>query len=257
VAALALPLPGPELATGFVMAFARVGAIVMLLPGLGERMIPARLRLTLALFLTFGVTPALLPGMAGLAGDPGRLALALTGEAVIGVLIGLSVRMIVSGIETAGHLVAQQAGLAFAVALDPGRGASQPILATLMSLTGIAIVFAADLHLAFVAGLHGSYRAFPPLGGAMTGDAAAHLIALAGEGFRLAMALAAPFLVGGVMFHLVIGILGRAMPQLSLMMLALPAGILAAMALLGASADALVARIGAALARAASLVGGP
>ena len=42
----------PALAAAFMLMFARIGTMVMLMPALGERAIPPRIRLVIALALT-------------------------------------------------------------------------------------------------------------------------------------------------------------------------------------------------------------
>ena len=47
----------PAFAAAFMLMFARIGTMVMLLPGLGEMTVPARVRLTIALVLTAVLLP--------------------------------------------------------------------------------------------------------------------------------------------------------------------------------------------------------
>ena len=47
----------PALAATFMLVFARVGAMVMLLPGFGESNIPVRIKLAIALLLTLIILP--------------------------------------------------------------------------------------------------------------------------------------------------------------------------------------------------------
>jgi len=47
----------PALAAAFMLVFARIGAMVMLLPGLGESNIPVRIKLAIALVLTLVILP--------------------------------------------------------------------------------------------------------------------------------------------------------------------------------------------------------
>ena len=47
----------PALAAAFMLVFARIGAMVMLLPGLGETNIPVRIKLAIALLLTLIILP--------------------------------------------------------------------------------------------------------------------------------------------------------------------------------------------------------
>ena len=60
---------------GLVLVFARVGAVMGLLPGFGEQMIPVRVRLALAVAFTMVVWPMLVPEL--VAADPARPFLAM------------------------------------------------------------------------------------------------------------------------------------------------------------------------------------
>src|SRR6478735_12669716 len=104
----------PDLATAFMLTFARVGTLVMLMPGIGEQLITPRARLAFGLLLSlvlFPLTRTLLPS----GGSPAAVIGLLIGEIAIGLLIGLAVRMIIGALQTAGTIVAQQLGLAFAM----------------------------------------------------------------------------------------------------------------------------------------------
>src|SRR5215210_3875360 len=182
----------PELATAFMLTFARIGTLVMLMPGIGERMISPRLRLGFALLLSvvlFPLTRTLLPASAA---PQSALAL-LAGELAVGFMLGLATRMVVAALQTAGNIVAQQ--------LE-------------------------------IAAVRDSYAFLPPTGIPGTGDAAALAIKAVGRGFALAVQLAAPFIAFGILFNLGVGVLSRLMPQLQVFFLAMPATILIGMAVL-------------------------
>ena len=135
----------PEIATAFMLTFARVGTLVMLMPGIGEQMIPTRARLALALLLTlvlFPLTRTLLPA----GGTPDSVIGVLIGEIAVGFVLGLSARMVVAALQTAGNIVAQQLGLAFAMTVDPAMGGQQAAIGNFLTLLGITLIFAADLH---------------------------------------------------------------------------------------------------------------
>lgn len=226
----------PELAGAFMLAFARVGTIAMLTPGFGERAVPMRFRVGLAAILAVAAMPWTRPLAAG-STDALSLAPTLIGEIVVGLTIGLSVRAIASAAASAGALIATQAGLAYATTIDPGRGAAETTLSTLLSMTAVALIFAADLHLVAVGAILKSYATFPPLGAASQGDAARHLLDAVADGFSLAVTLAAPFLFGGLILNLGFGVLGKAMPQLQLFQLSFAASIVAAIVLLAVALD--------------------
>ncbi|HEX8166613.1 MAG TPA: flagellar biosynthetic protein FliR [Beijerinckiaceae bacterium] len=221
----------PELATAFMLTFARVGTLVMLMPGVGEQMIPPRMRLALALLLSlvlFPLTRTLLPANAA----PQSAVALLAGELAVGFVLGLSVRMVVAALQTAGNIVAQQLGLAYAMTVDPSMGGQQAAIGNFLTLLGLTLIFAFDLHHLAIAAIRDSYTYLPPAGVPATGDAAALAIRAVGRGFALAVQLAAPFIAFGILFNLGIGVLSRLMPQLQVFFLAMPATILIGMAVL-------------------------
>ena len=226
----------PDLAVAFMLTFARVGTLVMLMPGIGERLIAPRARLGFALLLSlvlFPLTRTLLPA----AGAPAAVVSTLIGEIAVGFVLGLSVRMVMAALQTAGTIVAQQLGLAFAMSVDPAMGGQQAAIGNFLSLLGLTLIFAADLHHLAIAAIRDSYIFLPPAeapaaGLVAAGDAAALAIRAVGRGFALAVQIAAPFIAFAILFNLGIGILSRLMPQLQVFFLAMPATILVGMLVL-------------------------
>src|SRR3954452_9033691 len=103
----------PALAAAFMLAFARIGAMVMLLPGLGESNIPVRIKLSIALLLTLIILPlhrnAYQADMQSLA----ALLVLMVHEIVIGIVLGATARVTLSALQVAGAVIAQQMGLGF------------------------------------------------------------------------------------------------------------------------------------------------
>lgn len=220
-----------------LIAFARVGALVMLLPALGERSLPARQRLLLALSLCLIVAPQL---RQGLNAAPGQLVQQMIGETLIGLALGVCGRMVLSAMETAGSLIAQNVGLSFAQAVDPGAGGQGEVLATFLRMCGVALIFATDLHHVLIAGIVGSYTHLPAGSALPSGDMAELLLRLLSEAFRTGVAIAAPFIVFAFIFNLGLGLAARLTPQLQLFFIAMPVSVMLgvvalALALPGAS----------------------
>jgi flagellar biosynthesis protein FliR len=225
----------PALAATFILVFARVGTLVMLMPGFGERTFPARLRLTLALVLAALMMPLVRDAFPALPlNDVPALLLILAGEVITGLFIGMSVRLVTGTMASAGTFIAQQAGLGFVTQVDPTQGSQSVLVANFMTVFGITIVFAMDLHHLAIAAMHDSYRLLPPGGAPMVEDALRMALMILAGSFALAVQIAAPFLVIGIVFQVALGVLSRLMPQLQILFLAMPIQIAAAFLLLAA-----------------------
>src|SRR5437016_4363990 len=152
----------PALAATFMLVFARIGTMIMLLPGLGEMSVPVRVRLTIALVLTFVLFPLHRAGYTIDLRAPGPVLVALGQELLIGVVLGLTARLTISALQVAGSVIAQQLGLGFVTAVDPTQGQQGLIVGNFLTLLGVTLIFATDLHHLVIAGLHDSYRLFRP-----------------------------------------------------------------------------------------------
>src|SRR4051812_39118425 len=88
----------------YLLVFTRVGAMVMLLPAIGEMGVPSRVRLVLALAISFALTPQVQSIYPEVAPQAVVALIILIGqEATGGVLVGAMERMIMSGLQVAGY----------------------------------------------------------------------------------------------------------------------------------------------------------
>lgn len=201
--------------------FTRMAAVVFLLPGLGERGLPMRVRIGGALALTALLAPVIV-ALEGQAPETGiGLGLLVLAEALVGLIIGLGIRFLIFALQTAGMVAAQNLSVAqmfgSGVAPEP-----EPTIATLLSVTGIVLVLAAGLHVQIVAAMVALYDVFP-FGTFPGGEAMAEWGVLRfAEAFALGVTLAAPFVVIGFAYNLALGALSRAMPQLLVAMIGAP-----------------------------------
>src|ERR1700731_3932591 len=92
----------PTLAAAFMLVFARVSAMVMLLPGLGESNIPVRIKLAIAVLLTLIILPlhraAYQIDMQSLT----SLLIMMLHEIIIGIVLGATARVALSALQVAG-----------------------------------------------------------------------------------------------------------------------------------------------------------
>ncbi|NWG25965.1 MAG: flagellar type III secretion system protein FliR [Pseudorhodoplanes sp.] len=216
----------PALAMAFMLVFARIGTMVMLLPGLGEMSVPVRVRLTVALVLAAIFLPLHRQAYAIDLRSFGPVLQLLFQELLIGAVLGLTARLTISALSVAGAVVAQQLGLGFVTTVDPSQGQQNVIFANFLTMLGITLVFATDLHYLVIAALNDSYRLFAPGELIRFGDIASLLTRTVATAFSVGVQLSAPFLVFGLLFNLGLGILSRLMPQMQVFFIGLPLSIL-------------------------------
>ena len=222
----------PALAASFMLVFARVGTMVMLLPGLGEMSVPSRVRLAVALVLTAILLPLHRSAYQIDLRSLGPVLLMLGQELLIGAVLGLVARLAISALQTAGSVIAQQMGLGFVTAVDPTQGQQGMIVGNFLTILGITMVFATDLHHLVIAALNDSYLLFHPGETMSMGDVAALFTRTTGMAFRIGVQIAAPFVVFGLLFNVGLGVLSRLMPQMQVFFIGMPLSILAGLLIL-------------------------
>ncbi|GAA0773422.1 flagellar type III secretion system protein FliR [Roseibium denhamense] len=214
----------PEVAAAFMLMFARLGTMIMVLPALGESSIPTRFRLTIALALTFVLYPVAITYYPGnLIGNPFQLVVLLISEIVIGLAIGLCAKLITSALQIAGVIMANQSGLAFALGTDlSNEGQQGALFGNFLSIVGITLVFVTDTHYLIIAALHDSFMIFPPGMPPPAGDLAQNVTETVAHVFSVAVRMSAPFLVVGLVFYFGLGLLNKLMPQMQIFFIAMP-----------------------------------
>ncbi len=225
-----LGLAQAALLTGGIV-FLRVGAAMSVLPAFGERMIPGRVRLVLALALTVLVAPAVAPTFANV--SVGGLQLVIA-ETVTGLAFGMALRLMIIALQVAGSVAAQSTSLAQVF----GNASIEPLPAIghVLLFGGLALATLTGLHVQIVAALVETYELFPP-GQAPTPALLAEWgVSRIAKCFSLGFTLAAPFVITAFLYNLALGVINKAMPQLMVALVGAPAITGAGLALLALTA---------------------
>ncbi|SEO00128.1 flagellar biosynthetic protein FliR [Palleronia pelagia] len=216
--ALLLDTARAALWTGFVV-FLRVGAIMALLPAFGDRMIPMRVRLVLALAFTVITAPAVVPLIDPAMFDrPGWL---LATEVVIGLGLGAALRLFVLALQITGSIAAQSVSLAQIFggqSIDP-----QPAIGHVIVISGLCLAVLSGLHVKVAQMIVFSYDLLPAGDFPDPGDFLAWGISRTAQAFALGFTLAAPFVITSLIYNLALGVINRAMPQLMVAFVGAPA----------------------------------
>jgi flagellar biosynthetic protein FliR len=216
----------PALAAIFMLVFARVGAMVMLLPGFGESNIPVRVKLGIALLLTLIILPLHRAAYQVDLSSMSSLAVLMVHEIIIGIVLGATARVTLSALAVAGSVIAQQLGLGFVTAVDPTQGQQGLLIGNFLTILGMTLLFATDSHHLVIAALNESYRIFSPGELMPSGDVAALATRAFSAAFKIGMQLSAPFLVFGLVFNIGLGVLARLMPAMQVYFVGVPLSIM-------------------------------
>lgn len=218
------------------LVFFRVAALVSVLPAFGERSVPARVKLMLAVMFTMIVAPAV--DVPAAVQGPMATARFIGTEAVIGLALGLGIRLFVLALHTAGSIAAQSTSLAQVL----GGAAVEPIPAMgyVMVIAGLALAVMSGLHVQAAKLLIQSYDVFPAGEFPVAQDLSAWGVARISKAFSLAFLLAAPFVIASLVYNLTLGVINRAMPQLMVAFVGAPVITWAGLFLLFVSAPLLL-----------------
>jgi len=216
------------------LVFARLGAIVMLIPGIGETFIPIRIRLSLALLLALVLFPLVGGAVPKIPVDVSGVALAIIKETAIGLFIGGILRFFMSSLAAAGEIMSIQTTLAFAQTANPTQATPSTTLGTFLGLMGILLIMTTNLHHLFLSAIVRSYTIFPFNKAIPLADAKDLAVQTVSRSFALGLQLAAPVVAASLIFNIATGLVGRVMPQFQIFFVASPL-----MVLLGLSIFAL------------------
>ena len=222
----------PVLAAAFMLTFARVGAMVMLLPGLGETNIPVRVKLSIALLLTLIILPLHRADYHIDMNSMASLLVLMVYEILIGIVLGATARVTLAALQVAGAVIAQQLGLGFVTTIDPTQGQQGVLIGNFLTMLGVTLLFVTDSHHLVIAALNDSYRIFSPGEVVPSGDVASLATRAFAAAFKIGLQLSAPFLVFGLVFNIGLGVLSRLMPQMQVFFIGLPLSILLGLLLL-------------------------
>jgi flagellar biosynthetic protein FliR len=208
-----IPLPS---AYGFGLILVRTLGLLLTVPLLSARTIPARIRVGLALVLAVAVWTGAGGPRAAPPESLWRLVAAAATETAYGALCGFAARAVLDAALAAGQVMSLSAGLGFGSLIDPHSGAESNAVAELLSVTAQGAALAAGLHREAVAWLARSALAFPPGSSQDLRQAAARAIWEASGSMALAVRVAFPVLGAVMVGHLVLGVLSRSASQLGL-----------------------------------------
>lgn len=191
----------------------------LLLPGFSVRPVNNTVRLFFSLGFCVCVTPFLREQHM----IPSQISIPiLLEEGLIGIFIGTLARLVIQMAEVAGAIISHQSALTnvFVPQISEEEQASLP--GFFLNVTLVTLIFVNDLHHLLLRGIVNSYHYFPPGAPLLMGDMAQAILQMTIQGFTVAVQISSPFLIVGLLFYTVMGLLNRLMPQLQVFFISQP-----------------------------------
>jgi len=204
----------------FFFPFVRILAWLSFDPLLGNRAVPTRVRVILAMVLAFVVTP-ILPAETPLRLASGDGILILLQQIAIGAALGFALRIVFTAVEFAGQLMGLQMGLSFATLFDPVNGAQTQVVAQFLVVSTTLILFAFNGHHLVITALLQSFQDIP-IGATLAADGFAMLANWGGVLFAVGLHISLPVTAALLATNLTIGMMSRASPQLNIFAIGFP-----------------------------------
>ena len=200
----------------FVLVVFRLAGMMLFAPLFGSSRIPRRVKALLVLVLAYGVSGGVkLP--ASLPADAWTLSVAIGGELAFGLAMGMVLSLVFIAAQWAGELIGQQMGLNLSAVFDPQFGGEGSVLGDMYFMLTLVVFLAIRGHHAMLDGVHASFEKLPLMSVGVDRPLFDTLAGLLQGATVLAIRLAAPMLVTMLIVALVLGLVGKTIPQMNVM----------------------------------------
>lgn len=218
-----------SLVVGFLVAMVRCATFVALVPPFSSTLIPWRVKTGLIIALSLAIAPSF-KGVA----DPtnaGAFVLSLLTQAAIGATLGFVVWLFMAAIASAGDLIDISTGFSIASAVDPISARQLGPIGRLYELIVSVLIFTTGAHSVIIRGFVGldPRLSFNPA------RIANGLVDASVKFFVAALEIAIPMMAVLLLAEVILGLVGRAAPQLNLFVMGLAAKSLIAIVMLSAT----------------------
>ncbi|PSR23359.1 MAG: type III secretion protein [Sulfobacillus acidophilus] len=216
---MTLTLQVTSLTTTFLLVSARLAGIVVSAPFFGSSYIPAMLRVALIFLAGLILTPGL---HAAAAMTGGLLALGMLIQFAVGTMMGMVLAVFLSVFGIAGQIITYQLGVGLAVAANPGLLTEGSFLSEWETLLATLVFVVGGGPELMVTALHASFQAISVNALVIPGSALGFVVGLMQTVLEIALLMAAPLVLTGLIVNLSVGVLSRAFPQLNAYFFAMP-----------------------------------
>jgi len=195
----------------------RVSGLVLFAPLFGSAAIPARIKAVLVIALTAVLYPALASRVGGVMVT--QWPLVVIHELVVGVSLGIAANLLFDAMQMAGQVLSIQMGYSLVSILDPQTQAESTVVALFHQTIAMLIFLGLNVHHALLRVVASSFDYLPVGAAEFSPQFALATLKIGGTVLALGIRIAAPVLAATLVADLAIGLLGKASPQMPLILL--------------------------------------
>ncbi|MGB7345088.1 MAG: flagellar biosynthetic protein FliR [Pirellulaceae bacterium] len=211
-----------------LLVLTRIAAMLLAIPSMTS-VIERRMQLLLAATISFLILPTVAANAVTQIPDVhhlGEIAVAIAREALIGLLIGTTIQLIITGIQVGAEVTSTSGAIQSATSVDES-GQSMPALARFVGLLVVAVLFAGGGHRLIMNVLLDSFNKLPPGTVVMDESMLTLIINQLTTGMAAGLRIAAPVIAALLLSNLVTGLVSRTLPQLNVLAIGLSINALA------------------------------
>jgi flagellar biosynthetic protein FliR len=204
-----------------VFPLARVLGLFAIAPIFGNSGVPGRIRLLIGLAVTFALVPGL-PVIPTISPGSWTGIFVLAQQMLIGVLLGLTLRVAFAAVDIAGEMIGLQMGLSFAVFYDPQNAGQSAVLSEFLGLLTMLLFLAMNGHLLTLSVLAESFHLLPIGTSPISSRGFAAVVSWSAVLFAAGILLSLPVVAALLIANIAMGVLSRVAPQLNLFAVGFP-----------------------------------
>jgi flagellar biosynthetic protein FliR len=212
-----MQIPFADVLQAMLAIGVRISGLFLFAPFLGSAVIPARIKAVLVVGITFVLYPMISRTLPPLPLQ--EWPLLVFKELLVGVAIGIATSIVFEAVQMAGQVLSVQMGYSLVNILDPTTQVDTTVVALFHNSIAMLIFLRLDVHLWLLRALGESFSYLPPGTARLTGPFTYSLIGAGTSILLIGVQIAAPVLSATLLTDLVLGLLGKASPQLPLIVL--------------------------------------
>lgn len=225
----------PEHIKAFLLVFIRVSIVLFLLPIFGSDMVQTRIKAGLAFFVAVILFSVIKPDVNLFPGNLLSGANLILSECVIGMILGLTIRMFFTAVQVAGQLIGFQMGFAIINVLDPQTGTQASIIAQFGYWIVVLVFLLLNGHHLLLNGLKESFDIINVGSIGLNQGLLQTVIDTASRMFSLAIKIGAPAIAALLFVSASFGICAKFAPQMNILIVAFPIKIVVGLIFFGLS----------------------